>query len=216
MFLSIFIATLFLIIAYLLGSIPTGYLAARWLKGIDIREYGSGSTGATNVLRALGKKAGFSVLLIDMLKGAIAVLLVKIFYHYFPSEIMHLEWQNWLVLSTSLIAVLGHSKSIWLNFTGGKSAATSLGVLFAMNTIVGLATAVVFLSVLGLSRIVSVSSISATIAVSILMIVLKQPFPFLLFGILGGIYVIIRHRANIERLMKGTEPQIGQTTSEIS
>jgi glycerol-3-phosphate acyltransferase PlsY len=215
MFLSILIINLFLVIAYLLGSIPTGYLAGRLLKDIDIRELGSGSTGATNVLRLLGKKAGASVLIIDMLKGAIAVLNVKILYHYFPNESMPLEWQNWLILGVGLMAILGHSKSIWLNFSGGKSVATSVGVLLMMNPIVGLGTFLVFLVVFSVSRIVSLSSIIGAIAVGILMVVLNQPLPFILFGFLAGIYVIIRHLSNIERLLKGTEPKIGQKELRI-
>lgn len=193
-----------------MGSIPTGYLAGRYLKGIDIREHGSGSTGATNVLRTLGKGAGSAVLFIDLLKGAIAVALVNLFYHFYPTEFISPSWQPWLILVTGIAAILGHSKSIFLNFTGGKSVATSLGILLVMNPLVALGTLGSFLIVLALSRIVSLSSICGAIAVNILAISLQQPIPYLLFTGLAGIYVIIRHKSNIGRLITGTEPQLGQ------
>jgi len=192
------------VIAYLLGSFPTGYLAVKQLKGIDIREVGSGSTGATNVLRTLGKGPGAFVLLVDCCKGLLAIALV---YLLFPSQ---LDVQPWLVTFAGLAAILGHSKSIFLGFTGGKSVATGVGILLAMSWQVGLATVGVFALVIGISRIVSLSSITGAIAVSIWMIVFHQPLPYILFGVVGGLYVIVRHRSNIERLLAGTEPKIGQ------
>ncbi|MBD2743148.1 glycerol-3-phosphate 1-O-acyltransferase PlsY [Coleofasciculus sp. FACHB-1120] len=206
-----------LIAAYLLGSIPTGYLAGRWLKGIDIREQGSGSTGATNVLRTLGKGPAIGVLLIDLFKGVGAIALVYALYifapTFAPTLVLPATWQSWLVAGTGFAASIGHSKSVWLNFTGGKSVATSLGVLFAMSLPVALGTAVVFGVVVAVSRIVSLGSIAGAIAVSILMLIFQQPLPYLLFAIAGGVYVVWRHRSNIERLLAGTEPQIGQKLS---
>lgn len=208
--LSILVTLVLILIAYLLGSIPTGYVVARILKGIDIREYGSGSTGATNVLRNVGKGAALSVLIVDLLKGLMAVYLIKWAYVYFPNSLSP-HGEKWLIAIASIIAVIGHSKSIWLGFTGGKSAAISLGILLAMTPPVGLGTLVVFLSVLGISRIVSLSSVSAAIAVNILMYLINPSIPFLAFTIIAGVYVIIRHRTNIQRLIEGTEPRIGQT-----
>ncbi|MBE9167832.1 glycerol-3-phosphate 1-O-acyltransferase PlsY [Pleurocapsales cyanobacterium LEGE 06147] len=208
------IASLFVLIAYLLGSLPTGYLAGRYLGGIDIREYGSGSTGATNVLRTIGKKAASAVLAIDLLKGSLALLLVNFFYAFVPGELVPTSWQSWLITATALAVVLGHSKSIWLNFTGGKSVATSLGVLLVMNPILALGALTAFGIVLAISRIVSLSSISAAIAVIILTIVLEQPLPYVLFAAIAGVYVIVRHRSNIQRLLAGEEPKIGQKLQE--
>jgi acyl phosphate:glycerol-3-phosphate acyltransferase len=200
--------------AYLLGSIPTGYTAVKFLKGIDIREVGSGSTGATNVLRALGKGPGAFVLVVDCLKGVLSVFLAYWFFDVNVQSLFGLsvntEWQSWLVTLAGIFAVLGHSKSIFLGFTGGKSVATSLGVLLAMNWQVGLATFSVFAVVVAISRIVSLSSMSGAVAVSIFMVLWHQPLAYILFGVAGGLYVIVRHRSNIGRLLAGTEPKLGQ------
>lgn len=197
-------------LAYLFGSLPTGYLLGRALEGIDIREYGSGSIGATNVLRTIGKRAAIAVLVIDALKGALAVACVDGFYRVFP-EVIAAGWEPWLATAAALAAIVGHSKSVWINFTGGKSVATSLGILLVINPIVAASAVGVFGLVLALSRMVSLSSIAAAIAVSVALIVLKQPLPYLLFGGVAGLYVIWRHRSNIERLLAGTEPKIGQS-----
>ena len=208
--------------AYLLGSMPPGYWAGRWLKGIDIREHGSGSTGATNVLRTVGKAPALVVLLVDILKGAVAIAAVHWFYTFahaqalMPPTIEPPLWLAWMVTLAGMAALLGHSKSLFLGFTGGKSVATSLGVLLAMNWLVGLGTLAVFALVLAVSRIVSLSSIAGAIAVSGLMLLTHQPLPYMLFGLLGGLYVILRHRANIQRLLAGNEPRLGQVPEPSS
>lgn len=205
-------------LAYLLGSIPTGYLAGKLLSGIDIREHGSKSTGATNVLRTLGKGPALVVLLVDVLKGAAAIILARWFYAWLltlPSAPAIADPQSlvpWGVCLAGLAALIGHGRSVWLNFTGGKSAATGLGVLLAMSWPVGLGAAALFASVLGLSRIVSLSSMLAALAAIVLVCALDQPWPYRLLVIAGGLYVIARHHANIRRLMAGTEPRLGQTS----
>jgi len=211
---SLALCALLLLIAYLFGSIPTGYLAGLYLQGIDIREQGSGSTGATNILRTLGKKAAIAVLLIDVLKGSAAIALIQAYYSFVTPHLIPLTWKPWLVTLAGIIAVLGHSKSIWINFTGGKSVATTLGVLLAMNPVVGLGCLGVFGIVLALSKIVSISSIMGTLSITLLMVLEKEPLAYILFGIAGGAYVIFRHKTNIERLLAGTEPRIGQNLQQ--
>ena len=207
-----------LVIAYLFGSVPTGYLAGKLLKGIDIREHGSRSTGATNVLRTLGKWPALVVLVADVLKGAGAIIVASSFCSWLYTELSPTPptasdlqiWVPWAVCLAGIAVLLGHSRSIWLNFTGGKSAATGLGVLLAMSWPVGLGAATVFGIMLAVARIVSLSSILAALTAIVLVCGFEQPLPYRLLVIAGGIYVIVRHRANIQRLFVGTEPRLGR------
>lgn len=195
------------LLAYLLGSFPAGYLAGRWLKGIDIRKEGSGSTGATNVLRVLGKGPALVVFITDILKGVLAVVAARAIASangLDPSTIA------WLAAFAAIIAVVGHSLPIWLNFRGGKSVATSLGVLLALSPVVGLSGFGAFLLLLALFRIVSLGSIAGAITVIVLMLILPEPLPNKILGIAAGVYVIYRHRSNLDRLRRGEEPRIGQ------
>ncbi|NEP08713.1 MAG: glycerol-3-phosphate 1-O-acyltransferase PlsY [Symploca sp. SIO2C1] len=210
MLLELTLSGLLLLAAYLLGSLPTGYLAGRWLKGIDIREHGSGSTGATNVLRTLGKAPALAVFLIDVVKGSAAIAIIYSFYILVETSVIPVTWKPWLVALAAFTAILGHSKSIWLNFTGGKSVATSLGVLLAMSWQVALGTFGIFAIMLAISRIVSLSSLFGAIAVFVLMILFNQPLPYEIFGVVAGLYVFLRHSSNIQRILAGTEPKIGQ------
>jgi acyl phosphate:glycerol-3-phosphate acyltransferase len=209
---------LLLLGAYLLGSIPSGYIAGKTLKGIDIRDHGSKSTGATNVLRTVGKGPAIAVLLVDILKGVLAIVLTRWVYSLPTFLALAADaapgWLPWMVMVSGLAALLGHSKSVWLGFTGGKSVATGLGILLALDWQVGLGTLAAFGVVVGLSRIVSLSSIAAALTVGVLMVVTGRPLPYQLFAIAGGLYVIWRHQANIQRLLAGTEPRLGQKPQE--
>lgn len=210
------------VMAYLLGSIPTGYWAGKLLRGIDIREHGSRSTGATNVLRTLGKGPALAVFLIDVLKGVMAIALTRWLYAQpsmavaVPSGVELQSWAPWMVTLAGLMAIVGHSKSMWIGFKGGKSAATGLGVLFAMSWLAGLSAAAVFLLVLAVSRIVSLGSILTAVSAPIWMLLFQQPLPYVLLALAGGLYVVITHRANIQRLRAGTEPKVGQRHQEQS
>lgn len=207
-----------LAIAYLLGSTPSGYLAGKLLKGIDIREHGSKSTGATNVLRTLGKWPALVVLLVDVLKGVGAVVFARWFYPLFstvspgtpPTALDPQSLEPWAVCLAGLAVLLGHGRSVWLNFAGGKSVATGLGVLLAMSWPVGLGAAMVFGVALAAFRIVSLSSMLAALTAIALVCGLEQPLPYRLLVIAGGIYVIARHRTNIRRLLAGTEPRLAK------
>ncbi|RUX70208.1 glycerol-3-phosphate acyltransferase [Mesorhizobium sp. M7A.F.Ca.US.006.04.2.1] len=215
-------STVGLAIAYLFGSMPTGYLAGKLLKSIDIREHGSKSTGATTVLRVLGKWPALVVLLVDVLKGAAAIVFARWFYPWFitlpfvtPSTPLDLQaWVPWAVCLAGIAVLLGHGRSIWLNFTGGKSAATGLGVLLALSWPVGVGAAAAFGAVLATSRIVSLSSMVAALTAIALICGLEQPLAYRLLVIAGSIYVVMRHRANIQRLLAGTEPHLGQSSPE--
>jgi glycerol-3-phosphate acyltransferase PlsY len=212
-------AALVLVVSYLFGSIPTGYWAGRLLKGIDIREHGSKSTGATNVLRTLGKGPAIGVLAIDILKGVAAVAFTRWVLTLVAGSESSANLDQvhpWLITLAALMAILGHSRSVWIRFTGGKSVATGLGVLLAMSWQVGLGILVVFLLVLASFRIVSLGSIAAAIAAIILMWLFRQPLAYQLLALVGGLYVIWRHQANIQRLWSGTEPRLGQKSSESS
>jgi glycerol-3-phosphate acyltransferase PlsY len=209
-----------LVTAYLFGSTPTGYLAGRLVRGIDIREHGSRSIGATNVLRTLGKWPALAVLLVDVLKGVGAIAFARWFYPWLyslpsvtPPTAFDLQTLlPWAVCLAGLAVLLGHGRLIWLNFSGGKSAATGLGVLLALSWPVGLGAAAVFGIVLAIFRIVSLGSMLAALTAIALICGLEQPLPYRLLVIAGGIYVIVRHRANIQRLLAGTEPRLGQSS----
>ncbi len=205
-------------IAYLIGSLPTGYLAGRLLKGIDIREHGSKSTGATNVLRTVGKWPALAVLLVDLLKGVAAIVFARWYYSGLstlpavpPRSAFALQtWAPWSVSVAGFAVLLGHSRSIWLRFAGGKSAAAGLGVLFAMSWPVGLGASIAFGVVLAAFRIVSLASMLAALTAIALIFGLEHPLPYRLLVVVGGLYVIWRHRANIQRLLAGTEARLGQ------
>lgn len=204
------------IVAYLCGSIPTGFWLGKVIGGIDIREKGSGSTGATNVLRTLGKAPALATLLIDLVKGVVAVGVAAWVYSLSPTigltpvGIDPDAFRHWAMAGAAILALIGHGRSIWIGFRGGKSAATGLGVLLAMSWQVGLGVAIIFAVVLAVSRIVSLSSMSAALAAVILMISFNQPTAFLLMTVAGAAYVMVRHKANIQRLLTGVEPRIGE------
>lgn len=208
-----FQALALIIVTYFVAAIPFGYLAGKVLKGIDIREHGSKSTGATNVYRCVGKIPGLAVLLLDALKSYVPVT-VAIWlgeHNYLSAGTLPPLFVEWHLLPAliAMVAVVAHSRSVFLNFQGGKSAATALGTLFAMSWQVGSGTFAVFFLVLGLFRIVSLSSIMAAFASVALQYFFNGPVAFQIYTLCGAIYVILRHKTNIKRLLDGTEPRVG-------
>ena len=200
---EIILNLLILFLGYIFGSFPSGYLVGRIAKGIDIRSLGSGSTGATNVLRHIGKRAAITVFLLDVFKGIISIFLAK---YFLPND----SWQVAMGLST----LIGHIWPVWLNWRGGKAVATGLGVFLGLSWQVGLATLGVFIAMITLFRIVSLASVSAALSLPLIMFfsfkVSSVSVPFMMISLLAMTLVIWRHRDNILRLMKGKEPKIGQ------
>ena len=190
---------LLLALGYLLGSMPNGYLAGRWLKDIDLRQCGSGSTGATNVLRNVGKGPALVVFLLDVGKGALAVLRAKSF-----------ELNDWVQVLAGLAALAGHIWPVWLGWKGGKAVATGLGMFLGLAWPVGLACFGLFMAVISISRIVSLSSVVAAIGLPVLMLISGSSSAYLVVSLVASVLVLWRHRSNIERLIAGTEPRIGQ------
>jgi glycerol-3-phosphate acyltransferase PlsY len=192
---------LLLAVGYLLGSMPNGYLAGRWLKGIDLRQCGSGSTGATNVLRNVGKAPALVVFLLDVGKGALAVLLAKSF-----------GLNDWVQVLAGLAALAGHIWPVWLGWKGGKAVATGLGMFLGLAWPVGLACFGLFMAVISISRIVSLSSVVAAIGLPVLMVLAGANGASISVSVVASVMVLWRHRSNIERLIAGTEPRIGAKT----
>lgn len=193
---------LIMLSAYLLGSLPFGYILNRIMTGSDIRRKGSGNIGATNVLRVLGWKAALPVFVLDMLKGAAAVLLARA-----------LSDSDAVYLAAGFLAMIGHSFPLFLGFRGGKAAATAIGILAVIS--LPLLAALVGWSglVLIITRYVSLASILGALSLPLLFLIFNYDLPYIIFGLAAAILVTARHWQNIDRLMKGSEPRLGQKAS---
>ena len=189
------------VIAYLIGSIPTGYIIVKAKTGQDIRTVGSGSTGATNVKRVLGKNYFFLVMLLDALKGALPVILAKLFATVGISV-------GLAPVIAAVAVIIGHSKSIFLQFKGGKSVASGVGTILALNWIVGLIIALVWGIITYTTKYVSVGSIIALIVSPFVMYFLHAPIAYVAYCALGAIYIVYLHRENIKRLINGNENKV--------
>ncbi|MDD5098014.1 MAG: glycerol-3-phosphate 1-O-acyltransferase PlsY [Candidatus Omnitrophica bacterium] len=199
-----------LLASYLLGSIPTAYIFGRRLLGIDIRKSGSGNVGATNALRVLGKGPGIAVLIIDIFKGLIVVSFLG---DYFADKAILGQVQN-LRIIMGLCCICGHNWTVFLQFKGGKGIATSLGVLLGLalritglNIVIALLVIAWFI-VFFLSRMVSLASIIAALALPALCLIFKQSNFMILVATLLCVFVIIRHKANLARILAGREPRL--------
>ena len=196
--------------AYLLGSIPTGFLVAK-AKGIDIRSVGSGNIGATNAMRVLGKPAGIFVLLMDAAKGFFAVGLGYFIAKSYGAAETQIETARILA---GIFAVLGHNYTCWLKFKGGKGIATTAGVYLSLAPWAVLVGLVVFILAVLLTKYVSVGSIAAAIALPVTVWIMTPQNIFL--GIVStalGALAIYKHKTNIQRLMAGTENKLGKKAS---
>lgn len=195
-----------LILAYLIGSIPSAVWVGRTFYGIDVREYGSGNAGATNTFRVLGVRAGVPVLLMDIGKGFLAVQLSLLMGNYLPGTQQMTNFR----LALGICGLLGHIFPVYVGFRGGKGVATLLGILLAIHPDAALICAGVFLAILFISRYVSLSSMIAAIAYpAVIMFVFKETIPTVnVFAMAIAILVLITHQKNIERLVRGTESKI--------
>jgi glycerol-3-phosphate acyltransferase PlsY len=191
---------LVIISCYLLGSIPFGYIASKWFKKVDIREYGSGNIGATNVFRVLGPSLAFLVVIGDVGKGIFSIYLMQ----YFNID-------NLLLLTIAGLAVIcGHNWSLFLGFKGGKGIATTFGVIFALNPIIAILAVLVWGIILISTRYVSLSSICALFSIFIFTILFKQPYEYIVFSAIILILGIFTHKENIKRLKSKKERKIGE------
>jgi len=192
------------IIAYLLGSIPFGYLIVRGKEGADVRTTGSGGTGATNVSRRAGKGAGVLTLVLDALKGAAAVLIAQTF-----------SGNGWVVTAAAIAVIVGHIFPVWLGFRGGKGVATGAGTFLMLMPVALLCAGVIFVAIVLFTRYVSLGSMIAAATIPLfvwLQTVFVAPLtdlrPLLTAAMAGALLIIFAHRGNIERLARGTESQI--------
>ena len=189
------------VLAYLLGSIPSAVWLGKYFYGVDVREHGSGNAGATNMLRTLGRKAGISVLFLDMLKGFAAVEL-SYFTDFSPGNE---EWTT-LRAALALVAIIGHILPLFANFRGGKGVATMTGTLIALNPLAALIAIAIFFMMLALTKYVSLSSITTSLMLPVIFGAwLQGGFALSMFSFAVAIIILIMHRQNIQRLMKGKE-----------
>lgn len=200
--LDIVVTAVFMVIGYLIGTIPTGYLVAK-ARGVDIQKVGSGNIGATNVMRTLGVLPGIVVVLLDPLKGAVAVLLPTL-----------LGGTAWTIALTALATVLGNNFNIMLRLRGGKGIATTMGVFFIVNPLVTVLCVVLAVFTIALSRYVSLGSMVGLFAAPLMLIAsLAFPMPHLYLAVALAALAMLRHRENIRRLVSGTERRLGERTA---
>jgi glycerol-3-phosphate acyltransferase PlsY len=186
-----------IVVAYLLGSIPFGYLIVRGKMGADIRETGSGGTGATNVSRRAGKMAGVLTLLLDAAKGAAAVLIAKA-----------LTGDDWVIAAAAIAALVGHIFPVWLGFRGGKGVATGVGIFLVLAPIALLCAGVIFVAIVALTRYVSLGSIIAALLIPVFVWWQSDVRPSLIAAVAGAALIVFAHRGNIKRLASRTESRI--------
>ena len=199
---------LLIVLAYLIGSIPSALIISKKFFGVDIRDYGSGNMGATNTFRVLGSKYGTVVMILDILKGALAVGLYNFLPNYFGSD-NELQRTNFMI-GLGLSAVVGHIFPIYANFKGGKGVATLFGMLIAVQPFVAISCVGVFLLVLYLTRYVSLSSILAALflPIGVLWIWNEHEVLYRVFALLVAVLVIFTHQKNIGRILRGVESRV--------
>ena len=197
-----------LVLSYLVGSIPYGYMLLAWGRGVDIREYGSGRTGMSNVLRTAGGKLAALVLALDVGKGILAVMLARVIIGATEAEV-----------AAGLLVLIGHNWPVFLKFRGGRGIATGGGVLSIISPISAVVAAIAFLSATLLSRYLSLGSITGVITAALTLLALDllglSATPYTLYGILAGAIIIWQHRDNIQRIRQGNERRLGNPARRL-
>ncbi|MDD3115150.1 MAG: glycerol-3-phosphate 1-O-acyltransferase PlsY [Anaerovibrio sp.] len=184
-------------VSYVLGSVPNGLILGRAVWGIDLRQHGSKNIGATNAWRTIGKAGGISIFVLDMLKGAVSAYLG-----------IHLGGSELAGIICGLLAIAGHSWSIFLGFKGGKGVATGLGVILMLMPWVTLIVFVVWFVIVRLTGYVSLASMVGAVLVPVLALLFSLHTEFLVLGLIAAVFIVYRHKANISRLLNGTESKI--------
>jgi acyl phosphate:glycerol-3-phosphate acyltransferase len=195
-----------IIISYMMGAIPFGFILGRTVKGIDIRRMGSHNIGATNLMRCAGRPLGIIALILDALKGVIAVTFIAAIF-YEPDMLLSIDFFK-VILGVS--AVAGHIWTVFLKFKGGKGVATAIGVLIGLSPLAAISGLFIWCLFAAAFKYVSLSSMAMAISLPFLMIALAQPREYLILSLLLCIVIVYRHRFNICRLVRGTEYKIGQ------
>lgn len=188
-----------IVISYLLGSVSFSIVAARLLKGIDIRQHGSGNAGATNTLRVLGKGPGIAVFVLDILKGVAAVLLGR-------SLVPDSEWVPALC---GLAAIVGHNWPVYFRFKGGKGIATMVGIMLTLAFLPGLYAGIAAIAVIALTRYVSLGSLVFSVLTPVFILILDLSLPLFWISLVLCLFAFIRHRTNIVKLVQGRENKLG-------
>ena len=196
------VGILLVLLGYLLGAVPVGYLVGRAF-GVDVRRVGSGNIGTANVLRAAGKWAAILTLLGDMLKGFVPVVLARA-----------LVGSEWLHAAVALAAVAGHCWPVFLKFKGGKAVATGAGTSIGLAPVVGLGLFAVWWAVVPLRRYTSLGAIAVMLVSPFVFWLTGQPLPYVLYTVVGGALVLYRHRENARALLAGRERKVGQKAEE--
>lgn len=185
--------------SYLLGSVSFSILIARWVKGIDIRQHGSGNAGATNTLRVLGKGPAAAVFLLDVAKGIAAVLIGQWLG----------EGEIWVPILCGAAAITGHNWPIWFRFKGGKGIATTIGVMATLAFWPALLAGIIAIAAIAITRYVSLGSLIFAALLPVFILVLSMPYELFWVSLLICVYAFIRHRTNIVKLVRGQEHKLG-------
>ncbi len=200
---------IFVPLGYLLGSIPFGYIAGKLFGGVDVREHGSGNTGMTNVMRTVNVPVAIVVLVLDMAKAVAVVLLARAFTDSPGTEAV-----------AAIATIVGHNWSVFMGFSGGKGTATGWGGLLILSPVAGLAATIVGVIAIAASRYVSLGSVLASILGSVALIIMAivgmEPLPYALYGAAGATFIVVKHRGNIDRLVKGEERKIGHKVGTVA